>query len=476
MAGRRCLRSLHRGSRSGRSATATRANLGKGVCDAVDSLRGEIFEAIAGMDARTRGDRRPPDRPDGTETSPGRRQRHPRVQTRPSPRRPPSPRLPLYRYVGRSLGAASAGADDEHMERRRPADNPIDFQEFMVMPVGAASLAEAVRCGSEYFTRSRRSATTRASRPPSRRGRLAPNLASARDALDFIMKSVEQRVQRDDVVLALDCAATEYFRDGPTIWRGGDGPLPGRNADYLAALARRIRYSIEDGMPRTTSKAGRRSRKRSAQASTGRRRSVRDQSEAVENGHRPGPRQFDPDQGQPDRHAHRDSEAVEMAHRPATPRSCRTARARPGDTTIADLAVATNCGRSRPEASPAPTASPSTTTHPHREGAGLDGPHSGRTVFAARCPRRRRGPAAPAERLVPGLRGKSRASRARSIRKFSLIGAKGLIPWRFADSVNFVMQAVGRNTFETISGRCFRPSRSSSSHFLGLRSWAPTAF
>jgi enolase len=133
------------------------------------------------------------------------------------------------------------------------ADNPIDFQEFMVMPVGAASLAEAVRCGSEIFhTLKKRLHDAGLSTAVGDEGGFAPNLASARDTLDFIMRSVEEAgyTPGDDVVLALDCAATEYFRDGAYRIEGEGLTLSSEeNADYLAALVRDYPIrSIEDGM------------------------------------------------------------------------------------------------------------------------------------------------------------------------------------------------------------------------------------
>jgi enolase len=133
------------------------------------------------------------------------------------------------------------------------ADNPIDFQEFMVIPVGASSLAEAVRCGAEIFhTLKGRLHGAGLSTSVGDEGGFAPNLASARDALDFIMRSVEEAgyTPGDDVVLALDCAATEYFRDGAYRMEGEGKTLsPAENADYLAALARDYPIaSIEDGM------------------------------------------------------------------------------------------------------------------------------------------------------------------------------------------------------------------------------------
>jgi enolase len=133
------------------------------------------------------------------------------------------------------------------------ADNPIDFQEFMVMPVGAPSFAEALRCGAEIF-HTLKTGLHRAglSTAVGDEGGFAPNLASARDALDFIMRSIEQAgyTPGDDVVLALDCAASEFFRDGLYRMEGEGSELsPHDMAGFLADLAGAYPIaSIEDGM------------------------------------------------------------------------------------------------------------------------------------------------------------------------------------------------------------------------------------
>jgi enolase len=133
------------------------------------------------------------------------------------------------------------------------ADNPIDFQEFMVMPVGAPTLAEAVRWGSEIFHTLKKGLHERGlATAVGDEGGFAPNLASTRDALDFIMASIDKAGFKagTDVVLALDCAATEFFRDGKYEISGeGLSLSPVQMADYLADLcdAYPIR-SIEDGM------------------------------------------------------------------------------------------------------------------------------------------------------------------------------------------------------------------------------------
>jgi enolase len=229
--------------------------LGKGVCGAVDAVRGEIFEAIAGMDAEDQGeiDALLIDL-DGTENKSrlganailG-------VSLAVAKAAADARGLPLYRYVGGVSAHLLPVPMMNILNGGAHADNPIDFQEFMVMPVGAVSLAEAVRCGSEIFhTLKNNLHDAGLSTAVGDEGGFAPNLASARDALDFIMKSVEQAGYKpgDDVVLALDCAATEYYRDGAYHMEGEGRTLsPAENADYLAALARDYPISsIEDGM------------------------------------------------------------------------------------------------------------------------------------------------------------------------------------------------------------------------------------
>jgi enolase len=133
------------------------------------------------------------------------------------------------------------------------ADNPIDFQEFMIMPVGAENILDAVRCGSEIFHTLKKGLHEKGlATSVGDEGGFAPNLASTTDALDFIMQSIEKAgyTPGDDVMLALDCAATEFFRDGKYEISGEGLSLePGAMADYLADLVSRYPIlSIEDGM------------------------------------------------------------------------------------------------------------------------------------------------------------------------------------------------------------------------------------
>jgi enolase len=133
------------------------------------------------------------------------------------------------------------------------ADNPIDIQEFMVMPVSAENIREAVRIGSEIFHTLKKELTAAGHNTGiGDEGGFAPNLSSTREALDFIMKSIEKAGYKpgEDIYLALDCAATEYYRDGKYEMKGEGVSLSSEeNADYLAKLAADYPIiSIEDGM------------------------------------------------------------------------------------------------------------------------------------------------------------------------------------------------------------------------------------
>jgi enolase len=161
--------------------------------------------------------------------------------------------VPLYRSIG-GAGAVTLPVPMMNiLNGGVHADNPIDFQEFMVMPVGAPTFAEALRCGAEIFHRLKKNLHDAGlSTAVGDEGGFAPNLASARDALDFIMEAIAQAgySSGDEVLLALDCAATEFFRDG-AYWLEGEGRTlsPAGMADYLAELEDEYPIgSIEDGM------------------------------------------------------------------------------------------------------------------------------------------------------------------------------------------------------------------------------------
>ena len=229
--------------------------LGKGVTQAVEAVRDEIAQAVVGRDAE---DQEEIDalliELDGTENKSrlganailG-------VSLATAKAAADARGLPLYRYVGGVAAHLLPVPMMNIINGGEHADNPIDFQEFMVMPVGADSLAEAVRCGAEIFhTLKKGLAKAGLSTAVGDEGGFAPALASTTDALDFIMKSVEQAGYRpgDDVVLALDCASTEFFKDGAYRMEGEGKVLsPQQMAEYLADLAGRYPIlSIEDGM------------------------------------------------------------------------------------------------------------------------------------------------------------------------------------------------------------------------------------
>jgi enolase len=161
--------------------------------------------------------------------------------------------LPLFAYVGGVSAHLLPVPMMNIINGGEHADNPIDFQEFMIMPVGAPTLADGVRWGSEVFhTLKKRLHDKGLATAVGDEGGFAPDLASTRAALDFVMASIEQAGFKpgQDIVLALDCAASEFFRDGKYEIAGENLSLsPEQMSDYLADLvdAYPIR-SIEDGM------------------------------------------------------------------------------------------------------------------------------------------------------------------------------------------------------------------------------------
>ena len=161
--------------------------------------------------------------------------------------------LPLYRYVG-GVGATLLPVPMMNiLNGGAHADNPIDFQEFMVMPVGAPSFAEALRCGAEIFHALKAELHSKGlSTAVGDEGGFAPNIASARAALDLIGEAVGKAgyALGKDVLLALDCASSEFFKDGAYAMTGEGRTLsPHDMAAYLAELAGAYPIaSIEDGM------------------------------------------------------------------------------------------------------------------------------------------------------------------------------------------------------------------------------------
>lgn len=161
--------------------------------------------------------------------------------------------LPLYRYVGGAFASRLPVPLMNIVNGGAHADNPIDIQEFMIMPVGQDRFSDALRCGAEVF-QSLKGQLKQAGHNTNvgDEGGFAPNLSSANEALDFIMKAIEAAGYKpgSDVVLALDCASTEYFKDGAYHLAGeGKTLTPDQHVDYLKQLVSAYPIaSIEDGM------------------------------------------------------------------------------------------------------------------------------------------------------------------------------------------------------------------------------------
>jgi enolase len=228
---------------------------GKGVERAVRSVNGEIAEEIVGMEAEDQAEL---DAAlialDGTENK-GRLGANAilGVSLASAKAAADALGLPLYRYVGGVDANLLPVPMMNILNGGVHADNGIDFQEFMVMPVGALDFAEALRCGAEIF-HALKSALHSAglSTAVGDEGGFAPKIDSAREALDFIEKAVSAAGYKlgSDVLLAVDCAASEYFRDGAYRMTGEGKTLSSaENAEFLATLASAYPIaSIEDGM------------------------------------------------------------------------------------------------------------------------------------------------------------------------------------------------------------------------------------
>ncbi len=227
---------------------------GKGVLEAVAAVNGELAEALVGFDALEQA---AIDRAMVEIDASGNKARLGAnailgISLATAQAAAQATGQPLYRYVGGTGAHVLPVPMMNIVNGGEHADNPIDIQEFMIMPVGAASIAEAVRVGAEIFhTLKDELKAAGLSTGIGDEGGFAPDLSSSREALDFIMKSVEKAGYKpgDDVMLALDCAATEYFRDGQYVLSGEGRTLsPEENVDALAALCDSYPIlSIEDG-------------------------------------------------------------------------------------------------------------------------------------------------------------------------------------------------------------------------------------
>ncbi|RYX92402.1 MAG: phosphopyruvate hydratase [Bradyrhizobiaceae bacterium] len=229
--------------------------LGKGVQKAVDAVNGEIFDAIGGMDVENQIQL------DETMIALDGTLNKSRlganailgVSLAAAKAAAESLDMPLYRYVGGTSARTLPVPMMNIINGGMHADNPIDFQEFMIMPVGASSFAEALRAGAEIF-HTLKGELKKAGHNTNvgDEGGFAPNIGSAEAALDFVMSAISKAGYKpgDDVMLALDCASTEFFKDGAYVY-GGENKTRSisEQAKYLAQLVANYPIvSIEDGM------------------------------------------------------------------------------------------------------------------------------------------------------------------------------------------------------------------------------------
>ncbi len=229
--------------------------LGKGVRNAVEAVNGELFDALSGMDAEAQVkidetmialDGTPNKGRLGANAILG-------ISLAVAKAAAAANKLPLYRYVGGTAARLLPVPMMNILNGGVHADNPIDFQEFMIVPLGAKSFAEALRAGAEIF-HTLRAALKAAGHNTNvgDEGGFAPNLPSAEAALDFVLDAIGKAGYRvgDDVMLALDPAASEFFKDGGYRYEGERKTRSiEQQVEYLAALVKRYPIvSIEDGM------------------------------------------------------------------------------------------------------------------------------------------------------------------------------------------------------------------------------------
>jgi enolase len=229
--------------------------LGKGVLEAVAAVNGELAEGLVGFDATEQEaidgamieiDGTPNKGRLGANAILG-------VSLAVAKAAADYSALPLYRYVGGSSARVLPVPMMNIINGGEHADNPIDIQEFMIMPVAANDIRGAVQMGSEVFhTLKKELSDAGHNTSIGDEGGFAPNLSSTRDALGFILKSIEKAGYKpgEDIYLALDCAATEYFKNGRYVLSGEGKTLTSdENVDYLSALVKDYPIiSIEDGM------------------------------------------------------------------------------------------------------------------------------------------------------------------------------------------------------------------------------------
>ncbi len=328
--------------------------LGKGVTLAVDNVNTEIFDCLAGQDAEeqiaidhamialdgTRNKARL-----GANAILG-------VSLAVAKAAAEASGLPLYRYVGGTAARTLPVPMMNVINGGVHADNPIDFQEFMIVPLGAPSIADAVRMGSEVF-HTLKGALKAAGHNTNvgDEGGFAPNLPSAEAALDFIVQAIAKAGYKPgaDVALALDPAASEFFKDGAYVYGGEGGKTrsPAEQAEYLAALAKAYPIvSIEDGMAEDDWEGWAFLTKAAGETCqlvgddlfvTNTERLARGIAEGVANSILIKVNQIGT--------LTETLEAVEMAHKAGYTAVMSHRSGETEDSTIADLAVATNCGQ-----------------------------------------------------------------------------------------------------------------------------------
>ena len=228
---------------------------GKGVRKAVDAVNGEIYDALGGMEAEAQAkidetlialDGTPNKGRLGANAILG-------VSLAVAKAAAAAKQRPLYRYVGGTAARTLPVPMMNIINGGVHADNPIDFQEFMIMPVGAPNFAEALRAGSEIFqTLKSQLKSAGLNTNVGDEGGFAPNLKSAEAALDVVMQAIAKAGYKPggDVMIALDPAASEFFKNGAYVYEGeGKTRSPQQQADYLAELVGKYPIvSIEDGM------------------------------------------------------------------------------------------------------------------------------------------------------------------------------------------------------------------------------------
>ena len=327
--------------------------MGKGVLEAVAAVNGEIAEELVGYDATEQvGIDRTMIEMDGT---PNKSRLGANailgVSLAVAKAAAEFTGQPLFRYVGGTSARVLPVPMMNIINGGEHADNPIDIQEFMIMPVGASDIREAIRMGSEVFhTLKKELQQAGHNTGIGDEGGFAPNLKSAREALDFILKSIEKAGYKpgEDMFLALDCAATEYFKGGKYEMKGeGKSLTIAQNVDFLAGLAADYPIiSIEDGCSEddwegwkllTDTLGGKVQLVGDDLFVTNPRRLAEGISKGVANSMLVKVNQIGT--------LTETLQAVDMAHRARYTNVMSHRSGETEDSTIADLAVATNCGQ-----------------------------------------------------------------------------------------------------------------------------------